>query len=270
MSIADLARKQGAFKQTQNIKLVVTDLDSTLLRRDKTINEYTVDVFRRVRDRGVLVAFATARDFRFVTEYISPLFGIMPDIMIVDNGALARYNGNDLYKRLIPADTVNALLPRFDSARCASTENAYFLSGEYADGHWSIGKKATIITDFSDGMKDDVLYLDGSTGNSAAEITDGFPDIRTVMYSDVNLITIVHREATKLNALMAVERALHISTDEIVAFGDDYSDIDWLSYCVNSIAVANAIDEVKTVANYVCGDCDEDGVAKWLEEWILF
>jgi len=48
-----------------------------------------------------------------------------------------------------------------------------------------------------------------------------------------------------------------------------YSDVDWLSYCVNSVAVANAIDEVKAVANYVCGDCDDDGVAKWLEENVL-
>jgi hydroxymethylpyrimidine pyrophosphatase-like HAD family hydrolase len=68
---------------------------------------------------------------------------------------------------------------------------------------------------------------------------------------------------------MAVERALNIMTDEIIAFGDDYSDVDWLSYCVNSVAVANAINEVKSVANYVCGDCDVDGVAKWLEENVL-
>ena len=252
-----------------NVKLIVTDLDNTLLRRDKTISKYAAEVFRRIRERGVLVAFATARDFRFVTEHISPLFGIVPDIVIADNGALARYNDNDLYKRLIPADTANILLSRFDLVRCASTKNAYFLSGDYANDHWSIGKKATVITDFSDAIKDDALYLDGNVNNSAACITDGFPEVRAVTYSDVSLVTIVHREATKLNALMAVERVLNIAADEIVAFGDDYSDVDWLSYCVNSVAVANAIDEVKSVANYVCGDCDEDGVAKWLAEKML-
>ena len=253
----------------KSIKLIVTDLDNTLLRRDKTISEYTVDVFRRVRERGFLIAFATARDFRFVTEHISPIFGIVPDISITDNGALARYNNNELYKRLIPTDTANTLFSRFELVRCASTDNAYFLSGDYANDHWSIGKNATVITDFSDGIKDDALYIDGNVGKLTDDITDGFPEVRAVTYSDVSLVTIVHREATKLNALMAVERALSITTDEIAAFGDDYSDIDWLSYCVNSIAVANAIDEVKAVANYICGDCDEDGVAKWLEENIL-
>lgn len=46
-----------------DIKMIVTDLDNTLLRRDKTISNYTADVFRRVRERGVLVSFATVRSF---------------------------------------------------------------------------------------------------------------------------------------------------------------------------------------------------------------
>ena len=73
-----------------SIKMIVTDLDNTLLRRDKTVSDYTAHVFRRVRERGILIAFATARDFRFVTEHISPLFGIVPNIIIADNGAVAQ------------------------------------------------------------------------------------------------------------------------------------------------------------------------------------
>ena len=142
-----------------NVKMIVTDLDNTLLRRDKTISNYTIDILKRVQDRGILVAFATARDLRFVTEHISPLFGLAPDVVIADIGALARYNGNDLYKRLIPVDTANTLLSRFELMRCASTENAYLLSGDYANDHWSVGKKATIITDFSGGIRDDAFYL---------------------------------------------------------------------------------------------------------------
>ena len=253
------------------IKLIVADLYNTLLRRDKTITDYTVHVFRLIRERGILIAFATARDFRFVTEHISPLFDVVPDIIIADNGALARYNGNDVYKRLIPAETANALLPRFELARCISTETVYFLSGEYSNDHWSFGKKATIITDFFDGIKDDVLYLDGNIGNSLADITEGFHEVRAVTYSDVpvGLVTVVHKEATKLNALVAIENALNIKENEILAFGDDYNDIDLLAHCTNSVAVANAIDEAKAIANHICGDCDNDGVAKWLEENVL-
>ena len=216
-----------------------------------------------------MVAFATARDFRFVTEHITPLFGVIPDILIANNGALARYNGNDIYKKLIPAETVNALLSRFKLVRCISTETAYFLSGEYSNDHWSIGKRDTIITDFTDGVNDDALYLDGNTDVSLTDITDGFSEVRPVIYSDVGFVTVVHREATKLNALIAVENALNITKNKIISFGDDYSDIDLLKYCTHSVAVANAINEVKAVTCHICGDCDDDGVAKWLDENVL-
>ena len=60
-----------------------------------------------------------------------------------------------------------------------------------------------------------------------------------------------------------------ISSDEVVAFGDDYNDIKMLQYCGAGIAVANAIGEAKSAANFICDTNENDGVAKWIEENIL-
>jgi hydroxymethylpyrimidine pyrophosphatase-like HAD family hydrolase len=60
-----------------------------------------------------------------------------------------------------------------------------------------------------------------------------------------------------------------ITRSEIAAFGDDLNDIDMLNYAGISVAVGNAIDEAKASADYICGDGDDDGVAKWLEENVL-
>ena len=252
-----------------NIKMIVTDLDGTLLRNDKTVSSYTVDVFQRVRERGVLITFATARDFRFVTEYITPMNGIAPDILIADNGALARYNDKDLYKKLVPNETLNTLMSRYDLVRCISTERGYYLSGEYANDHRSLGKKETVITDFSQLINEDALYVDGNTDKVPSSLTENIPDVRIVTYSDVSLITVVHREATKLNALNAICNALKVKANEIAIFGDDYSDIEMLSNFTHGVAVANAIDECKTVAKYICDTNENDGVAIWLEENVL-
>lgn len=51
------------------IRMIATDLDGTLLRSDKTISDYTVGVFGRVRKHGVLLAFATARSLESSREY---------------------------------------------------------------------------------------------------------------------------------------------------------------------------------------------------------
>jgi Cof subfamily protein (haloacid dehalogenase superfamily) len=249
--------------------MVAVDLDNTLLRHDKTVSEYTRIVFQRLRDRGIFITFATARDFRFVTEYITPLTGIKPDILIADNGAFASYKGIDVYRKMIPFKTVNNLMQHFKLVRCISTEANYFLSGKYTNDHWSLGKKDTIMTDFLFDMTDDVLYLDGIADDSLKEIATGFDDIRLVRYSDVNLITIVHSEATKLKALTAVVEMLKMKKSNVAVFGDDYSDLELLSNFEKSVAVANAINECKDVANYICDTNENDGVAKWLEEYIL-
>jgi len=55
----------------------------------------------------------------------------------------------------------------------------------------------------------------------------------------------------------------------MLAFGDDWNDIELLRNCGTGIAVANALNEAKAVADYVCASNDEDGVAKWLEEYVL-
>ena len=252
-----------------NVKMIVTDLDNTLLRRDKTVSDYTVQVFKRARNCGMMIAFATARDFRFVTDHITPLTGMNPDILIADNGALAYCDGKAIYKKMIPNKIVNSLMSQFKLVRCMSTENAYYLSGEYSNDHWSIGKSATIITDFSESIIDDALYIDGNINKSPFILTEYYPEIRAVTYTDVDLITVVHHEATKLKAVFAVKDWLNIQMDDIAVFGDDYSDIEMLSSFNNSIAVANAIDECKAVANYICDTNESDGVAKWLEENVL-
>ena len=52
-----------------NIKMIVTDFDSTLLRKNKTISEYTLSVFQNCRDKGIKVVFATARPERNTVDF---------------------------------------------------------------------------------------------------------------------------------------------------------------------------------------------------------
>ncbi|MCL2079415.1 MAG: HAD hydrolase family protein [Oscillospiraceae bacterium] len=80
---------------------------------------------------------------------------------------------------------------------------------------------------------------------------------------------IMHKDATKAKALTQLARLWGISQSEIVAFGDDSNDIDMLAYVGVGVAMGNAINEVKAVADFVCNTNNNDGVAKWIEENIL-
>ena len=62
---------------------------------------------------------------------------------------------------------------------------------------------------------------------------------------------------------------LNIPTESIASFGDDFNDIGMLKLCGKGIAMQNAIDEVKQIANEICLSNEDDGVARWIEENLL-
>ena len=83
------------------------------------------------------------------------------------------------------------------------------------------------------------------------------------------LAMIMHKEATKSNGILAIADEFNISKNEIIAFGDDVNDKEMFLNCGLSVAMDNAIDEIKRMADYICESNDNDGVAKYLENSIL-
>ncbi len=251
----------------KNIKMIVTDLDNTLLRRDKTVSDYTASAFKRLRECGVVVAFATARYFRTVEEWVIPSIGIQPDIVISLNGAYAYANGRPLYQSTFSPDIGNALVTAVHKAGgmvTVGTDRIRYCERVIEDSH----KSFSVACKFDEPIDENFHYMDLRGVDSAAleKIAGNFPTLRIQAYTDSALVTFQHIDARKETALSAVMEQLNILPREVVAFGDDRNDIEMLRVCGFKVAVANALDEVKAVTDYVCGDCDEDGVARWIEE----
>jgi hypothetical protein len=80
---------------------------------------------------------------------------------------------------------------------------------------------------------------------------------------------IMHEDASKSNAIAALAEHWGIKSVDVVAFGDDINDIDMLQHCGIGIAMGNAVDEVKAAADYICDTNENDGIAKWIEEYVL-
>ena len=88
-------------------------------------------------------------------------------------------------------------------------------------------------------------------------------------YKGEDLYRFANINAVKWKAIKAVSDFYNIDTNMFVAFGDDKNDLEMIKNCGIGIAVENAIDEVKNVAKYICETNNNDGVAKWLEKYIL-
>lgn len=82
-------------------------------------------------------------------------------------------------------------------------------------------------------------------------------------------IDITHVDATKAHAVAIVADLLGIKTEEIIAIGDGYNDIPFLMACGFRVAMGNAVDELKAIANYVAPSVEDDGVADVIEKFVL-
>jgi Cof subfamily protein (haloacid dehalogenase superfamily) len=253
-----------------SIKMIVTDLDGTLLRRDKTISEYTASVFYRCRNGGIKIIFATARPVRAVGKWLN--INIQSDACIYHNGAVIKI-GDELFQETgIDHDVVKKILKeakQLSNMRIAAEINDMLYANFDASTVWP--GVEYIVTDFCELPKlpaDKIIFITADKAE-ISKIEELFNENLYWEISENEVLMVMNKNARKRNAIKDISNYFGLTLDEIVAFDDDYNDIEMLRECGIGVAVANAIDEVKSVADYVCDTNDNDGVAKWLEENVL-
>jgi hypothetical protein len=257
------------------IKLIVSDLDRTLLRTDKSLSNETAGVLARCRERGIKVAFATARSEKSCERFTG---AVNPDAMVSNGGALARCGETVVYRRAIPRGSADALL-----RSCAGAPYTGYITVDTVSGGFYVNRgidPADVAwKDFSHCRVYDLAAgVDGDVYKMSVQYTDGalfretaaaYPDLRVLPFSGEGWFSVSHREATKWEAVRRVAEHFGIPASEVAAFGDDYNDIEMLKECGAGVAVSNAIEEARAAAGYICGSNDSDGVAGWIEENIL-
>ena len=267
---AAIHKDYGRSGTQMNVKMIVTDLDGTLLRTDKTISDYTASVFNHCQKSGIKVVFATARPIRAVTKWLD--INIKSDACIYHNGAVVKI-GDALFQQIgIENNTVNKLLQaakQLDGIKAAVEINDALYMNFNASTVWP-GVEYT-ITDFYSLPKlsaDKIIFITADkTEISKIELL--FDSNLYWEISENEVLMVMNKEARKRNAVRLLTEQFGVLMSEVAAFGDDYNDIEMLRECGAGIAVVNAIEEVKAAADYICDANDRDGVAKWLEGNVL-
>jgi len=257
-----------------SIKMIVTDLDRTLLRSDKNISEYTAQVLSACQQRGKFVVFATARSENSCKRFTDT---IKPDAIVSNGGALVRVGEDNIYRSAMNMETVNALLlscveqPNVGYIT-VDTDKGYFVNKpvDTNDPGW-IEYLPAFHVDFSKGLDCDAykITVEIEDETTANRIASDFPTVDVIPFSGEGWYRFADNNADKWHGVKALAVNLGLKFADIAAFGDDHNDVEMLRGCGIGVAVANAIDEVKAAADYVCDTNDNDGVAKWLEENVL-
>jgi len=255
-------------------KMIIMDLDSTLLKSDKTVSDYTVKVLSQCHQNGHMIVFATARSECECTSYIEL---INPHAVITNRGAIVSIGNDIIHRATIDVKTSNHLLMYFLNHPnvgfiTAFTEKGYLVNipQDKHDPAWGEYNPKG-YTDFSSGLdcetyKISVEIFDDVTAN---DISSSYPNIHVIRFSGEDWYSFADKSVSKWEGIKALAAHVGIDLEKTISFGDDYSDMEMLRECGVGVAVANAITEVKTVADTICDTNENDGVAKWLEENIL-
>lgn len=252
----------------RDIKVIASDLDRTLLRTDKSVSAYTLDVLRRAREKGLKFVAATAR-----AESGFRLLDLSCDAAIVFNGALLLLDGREPERFVIDAATADEIIRTIlkldpsaeivaetvDISRANFDPKRFWPNMIYEPHGFAAPLPAPVYKI--------LLPLDGfpKLGELEALLPRG---THSVICEDT-FAMILSESASKLNAFKRLCELWNVPLEQTVMFGDDLNDIELLHASGVSVAVENAGDEAKAAATERCASNDSDGVARWIEKNLL-
>jgi Cof subfamily protein (haloacid dehalogenase superfamily) len=255
-------QKKKGIRMTIGIRMLVTDLDKTLLKSDKTISEITIESLRKLKNKDIRIAIATARPARTADSYLKRING---DAAILLNGALVMAEGKIIQRHSIKSDIVKALIQEIKDVYPTVTLSVEMGDILYADfdlnQEWEY--KRIDFNYLPDGLVDKIIL--GSI--DLCEIKKINTMLPEYLYAESNsgkFIMIMNKSACKHFGLLKLSEYFDIPMEEILAFGDDYNDIGMLRECGIGVAMADACNEAKEAADYITDTSDNEGVSSFI------
>lgn len=273
----------------KKIKMIGFDLDGTLLTTDKVLTERTKRTLIAAAEQGVIVLPATGR----------PLSGLPKELLnmpviqyaVTTNGAkvLEVETGKVLHEKLIPLEKARQILDIFeeydtlrdicyDGVGYTDEKNLarvydYVATTAMGDYIFSIRKSVPDIRrkleeENRDLEKVQALFRSQEDKMEAWKKIDEVDGVEATGALENN-IEVNAEGVNKGNAMLCLGEMFGIRRDEIMAFGDGANDKKMLETVGVGVAMDNAVSEVKDIADYITVSNDEEGVAEFIEKYVL-
>lgn len=265
-------------------RLLVLDLDGTVMDSNFNISQAVIDAVTGARERGALVTIATGRTFKSLLQFLPPIGGGEP--VISYQGALIGdpQTGNILYQaglsgqlaaRAVEHLQTNGIIP------------LAFCEGKTVVDRWS--PELDLYLSFHPGGESDVLVVPDLVGYArdfepikllfaadpeeldsiVARLRLAFGNSASVVRSHRQLGEITAPGVDKGSAIAQLARLLNVEREEVIAVGDEENDIPMIEWAGLGLAMANAPASVLAVSDATVPPIDEDGVAVAIHRYLL-
>lgn len=261
------------------IQAVVLDLDGTLLDSDKSISPRNYSAVKGCFDSGIHIIVATARPPRAAEAFIKAIPFV--DYIVFYNGALVRCKSKQTQHHIsIPAEVSQQINDFIRQNKPQSTilyevNDLWYTCTPVPDtetaqsGARSHEPKPQVVdSDFIRSISPTKILAPGYS--AWRDVTRKFGEQVNVIATDGGaLVQIMHKSASKENAVKSVLDEIGIQPEHVMVFGDDFNDSGLFHMCGFPIAMGNGITELKDCAKYITESNDNDGVAVALEKFVL-
>ena len=257
------------------IKLIVSDIDGTLVNNEKEVPVSFWKAFERMQELDILFCVASGRQIQSLHELFAPIKNNIA--YAPDNGASLIYQNKTLFEKLItPADYLPIMrtcneIKGIGVALCGR-DKAYIKT----DSEWIFDEIArhypahTTVSDFA-AIDDDIFKIticdEGISRLNSYQYLKKYQNDFNVVISGEIWLDITGKDVNKGNAITHLQRILEITPEETVVFGDHMNDVEMIQCAKHSYAMKNAQEELKALAKYVTEyDNNEAGVVKEIEK----
>ncbi|MDO4588594.1 MAG: HAD family hydrolase [Fusobacterium sp.] len=259
------------------IKLIVADMDGTLLNDKNEINEEFWEIHKKLKEKGVIFAVGSGRQYHNLKKRF---FSIKDDMLfIAENGTYVVYHDKELYINTISKDDIKeiliiarkikncqVILCGKNSAYTEAKEEKFLVEMRKYYSELKQVEKLEEVED--DIMKLAFCDLSGSEENSFNYYKD-FDSKFKVVVSGKLWLDIMKADANKGTAVEMVQKKLGISYEETMVFGDYLNDLEMMSTGKYSFAMANAHEILKKNSNYIAQSNNDNGVVKAIKKYVL-
>ena len=268
-----------------NYDMLVLDIDGTLVGSDKTISGKTREAIIKAQQRGKIVAIASGRSIAGIRKTASNIS------LEQYGGYVIAYNGTTvvncktgecIYNQMVPQELVK---PVYEAAKRVSAGIVVYndntkemISGNGLNEYIKIDAEACNVTinEVSDFVKAinfpfNKFLLSGKPAHMAEVekiMAKEFGDRLNVFRSDPFYVELLPRYVDKGVAVEKLVKHLDIQREKVICIGDSYNDLPMLRFAGMGVAMGNAQQEVKEMADYVTASNDEDGIVDVIDKFM--
>ncbi len=274
-----------------DIENLFLDLDGTTLKSNKTISTSTIEILQKLKSKNINVFIATGRPYYMIKKELSDLT-VNEHVICVNGGMIINSKTNlTLYQEEIDLPSLEKIENFLKTNRypyLIYTDKLMYYNCDETN-EWIISLKST-IANLRDEYKWSLIQIDNKftlknqhvvkllvpTINLEEELIRNlihfFETEITffkILQSQKNILDIIPSNSSKGNGIRYVSELLSLNILKTLAFGDANNDIPMFEAVQYSVAMNNAVDDLKKIATYVTDSNDNDGIANFINKNVL-